>query len=53
MRVLFGSGLWSRVMNKKYLKGVDVIFWLRSKVYKYHVASNLWKHLLGSLSILK
>jgi len=40
-------------MNKKYLKGVDVIFWLRSDVYKYHVASNLWKHLLGSLLVLK
>jgi len=38
-RALFKIGLWSLAMHKKYLKGVDVIFWLRNENYKYLVAS--------------
>jgi hypothetical protein len=52
-RALFGTGLWSLAMHKKYLKGVDVIFWLRNENYRYLVASLFWRNLLLSVPLLK
>jgi hypothetical protein len=50
---LFGIGLWSKSIVKKYLKGVDVIFWLHSGNFKCVVASNFWRNFLSTLSLLK
>jgi len=40
-------------MVKKYLKGKDVIFWLRYGLYKFYVLSNFWRNLLDSFPLLK
>jgi hypothetical protein len=52
-RALFGIGLWSLTMHKKYLKGVNVIFWLRNENYRYPLASLFWRNLLLSVPFLK
>ena len=40
-------------MIKKYLKGVEVVFWLRTNNNKFLVASNFWKNFMGSLHLVK
>jgi hypothetical protein len=52
-RGLFGLGPWSKVLIKKYLKGVEVVFWLRTDNNKFLVASNFWKNFMGSLHLVK
>jgi hypothetical protein len=52
-RDLFGSGLWRKAIKKKYLKGSDVVFWLRLENYKFSVASNFWRNFLSTLPLLK
>jgi hypothetical protein len=52
-RTLFRSGLWSVALRQKYLKGVDVVFWLRYEAYSFLVVSLFWKNLMLSLPLLK
>ena len=39
-RGLFGNSLWSQILERKYLKGVDLTSWLRKEECKYPNASN-------------
>jgi hypothetical protein len=50
---LFGLRLWSKMMAKKYLKGEDVILWLRPEKYKFIVASNFWRNFMDTMLLLK
>jgi hypothetical protein len=52
-RGLFGTGLWSTVLCKKYLKGIDLISWLRRDSHPTQGSSIIWKNFMGSLSIIK
>jgi hypothetical protein len=52
-RGLFGLGPWSKVLIKKYLKGVEVVLWLCTDNNKFPIASNFWKNFMGSLHIVK
>jgi hypothetical protein len=38
-RGLFGNSLWSRILKRKYLKGIDLTSWLRKEDCKYPIAS--------------
>jgi hypothetical protein len=49
---LFGLYPWSKVLIKKYLKGVEVVFWLRTDNNKFPVASKFWKNFMGSLHLV-
>jgi hypothetical protein len=52
-RGLFGKGLWNSILNKKYLKGLDLISWLRREEHKFPVASIIWKNFMFSFPIIK
>ena len=49
---LFGLYPWSKVLIKKYLKGVEVELWLRTDNNKFPVASKFWKNFMGSLHLV-
>jgi len=51
-QVLFGCGLWSRVTKIKYLKGLDVVFWLNPRP-KYTSISVVWRFFMEVLPLLK
>jgi len=52
-RVLFHQGIWSRLMRKKYMKGVKVTKWLRKEMEGYSIASLLWRNLITASPIIK
>lgn len=53
-RALFHDGIWSVTMRRKYLKGVDVVSWLRSKKhFAFQIASIIWKNILTTLLVVK
>jgi hypothetical protein len=52
-RGLFESNLWSTVLRKKYLKGMDLTSWLRKDVHPTKNTSIIWKNLILSLPIIK
>ena len=52
-RVLFHQGVWSRLMRKKYMKGVKVTKWLRKEMEGYSIASLLWRNLITASPIIK
>jgi hypothetical protein len=52
-RGLFGTGLWNTVLNKKYLKGVDIISWLRREDHNSQGTSIIWKNYMCSFPIIK
>jgi hypothetical protein len=51
-RSLFGNGLWYEVINKKHLKIIYVIDWLRKGKTIVKGMSNCWKALYDSLTIV-
>jgi hypothetical protein len=52
-RGLFGEGLWTSVLKKKYLKGIDLTSWIRKNESKFSVASIIWKNFMNSLPLIK
>jgi hypothetical protein len=52
-RGLFGTGLCNFVLCKKYLKGIDIIFWLRRDDHNTQGMSIIWKNFFLSLPIIK
>jgi hypothetical protein len=51
-RGLFVDGLWSLVLRKKYLKGIDVSSWIKRNYFKYFVASVIWRNLMLVMPII-
>jgi ribonuclease HI len=51
-RGLFGDGLWSKVLRKKYLKGIDVPSWIKRNDFKHSVASVIWRNLMTTMPII-
>jgi hypothetical protein len=52
-RGIFGNSLWSQILKGKYIKGVDLISWIRKGNFKYPIASNFWKNFMSSFHIIK
>jgi hypothetical protein len=52
-RGLFGNNLWNKVITRKYLKGIDIISWLRRDIHYTKISSIIWQNLLLSLPIIK
>jgi len=52
-RALFGKNLWSEVIRKKYLHGMDSAFWLRQNKHTNRTCSIFWKHLLDVVFVVK
>jgi len=52
-RVFFHQGLWSLIMRKKYLKGLDVVTWLKKHTLVFKIASLVWRNLMTTLPIIK
>jgi hypothetical protein len=51
-RGLFGGGLWSIVLRKKYLKGIDVPSWIKRNNFNFPTASIIWRNLMTALPII-
>lgn len=52
-RGIFGSNLWSTVINQKYIKTFFLADWFREPVVAPAHSSPMWKNLLKSLPIIK
>jgi hypothetical protein len=52
-RGLFETSLWNTILRKKYLKGIDIVSWLRNDVHTMQSSSIIWQNLMHSLPIIK
>jgi hypothetical protein len=52
-RALFHKSLWAEVIRKKYLKGVEVVPWLRKDHLSFSSSSIVWRKLLSALPMIK
>jgi len=52
-RDLFHNELWSVILRNKYLKGMEVVSWLRKEQCYFHKASIIWRNLLSALPVIK
>ena len=50
--VLNGEGIWSLIINHKYLKNWSVVNWLRSQAFNIHCTSYIWNDFIRALSWL-
>ena len=51
-RGLFGNNIWSQILKRKYLKGIDPTSWIHRGIHKSTMGSTIWKHFLCSLPII-
>jgi hypothetical protein len=51
-RILMAPGIWNKLIKDKYISHQSVHSWLRSTTTSPRGGSQMWKHLLKSLSIL-
>jgi len=52
-RALFHKQLWSALMRNKYLKGIEVVSWLRKENVPCTKVSIVWRNLLTTLVVIK
>jgi hypothetical protein len=52
-RGLFGNNIWSQILKRKYLKGIDLTSWIHRGIHKSTMGSTIWKHFLCSLPLIK